>query len=142
MSRSPSPSSSSVSYYSYSEESEPESFPEKPLLGIGGYDDSVEPVPTEEEATEYLEQLAFEEEKEQIFSGEQDIRNWYVFLVMKYKAFTRRIERIKGMTECVYCVCSSTSKQTASNQRIESCLFIDNKHFCLVFFSNFLEKQN
>ena len=46
---SPSPSSSSESYYGYSEESEPESFPEKPLLEIGGYDDTVEPVPTEEE---------------------------------------------------------------------------------------------
>ena len=66
MSRSPSPSFSSESYYSYSEESEPESFPEKPLLGIGGYDDSVEPPPTEEEASKYLEQLALEEGQEQI----------------------------------------------------------------------------
>ena len=47
MSRSPSPSSSSESLYGYSEESEQESFPEKPLLEIGRYDDSVEPVPTE-----------------------------------------------------------------------------------------------
>ena len=36
MSHSPSPSASSESYYSYSDESEPESFPEKPLLEIGG----------------------------------------------------------------------------------------------------------
>ena len=96
MSRSPSPSSSSESYYGYSEESEPESFPEKPLLEIGGYDYSVEPVPTEEEAAEYLEQLALEEEEEQTllsrFSGEEDIRDWYVFRVMKYKNL--RIERI------------------------------------------------
>ncbi|KAK2549703.1 hypothetical protein P5673_029831, partial [Acropora cervicornis] len=44
------------------------------------YDDSVEPVPTEEEAAEYLEQLALEEEEEQTllsrFSGEEDIRDW------------------------------------------------------------------
>ncbi|XP_022791782.1 uncharacterized protein LOC111331022 [Stylophora pistillata] len=46
----------------------------------GGYDDSVEPVPTEEEAAVYLEQLALEEEEEQIllsrFSGEEDIGDW------------------------------------------------------------------
>ena len=54
MSRSPSPSFSTESYYNYSEESEGECFPEKPLLEIGGYDDSVEPPPTEEEAAEYL----------------------------------------------------------------------------------------
>ncbi|XP_067025620.1 uncharacterized protein [Acropora muricata] len=82
MSRSPSPSSSSSSerYNAYSEESEPESFPEKLLLEIGRYDDSVEPVPTEEEAAEYLEQLALEEEEEQTllsrFSGEEDMRDW------------------------------------------------------------------
>ena len=66
MSRSPSPSSSSERYCIYNEESGPESFPEKPLLEIGGYDDTVEPVPTEEEAAEYFEQLSFEEEEEQI----------------------------------------------------------------------------
>ena len=65
MSCSPSPSSSSESYYGYSEEIEQERFPEKPFLEIGRYDDSVEPVPTEEEATGYLEQLALEEEEEQ-----------------------------------------------------------------------------
>ena len=43
---------------------------------------------------------------------------------------------------CLLSVYSSTSKQTASNQRIKSCLFIDNKYFCLAFFSNFLENQN
>ena len=60
MSRSLSLSSSSDSYCSYSEESEPDSFPEKPLLEIGGYYDTVETVPTEKEVAEYLEQLAFE----------------------------------------------------------------------------------
>ena len=61
----------------------------KLLLEIGRYNDSVEPVPTKEEAAEYLEQLALEEEEEQTllsrFSGEEDIRDWYVFRVMKYK---------------------------------------------------------
>ena len=44
----------------------------------------MELVATEEEATEYLEQLAFEEEEEQIilsccfFFGEEDIGDWYV----------------------------------------------------------------
>ena len=66
MSRTPSLSSSSESYYSYSEESKPDSFPEKPLLERGVYYDTVESVPTEEEAAEYLEQLAFEKEEEQI----------------------------------------------------------------------------
>ena len=74
MSRSPSLSFSRESYNSYSEESQRDSFPEKPLLEIGGHYDTVEPVPIEEEAAEYLEQLAFEEEEEQIllscfFSG-------------------------------------------------------------------------
>ena len=109
MSRSPSLSSSSESYYNYSEESKPDSFPEKLLLEIGAYYNTVEFVPTEEEAAEYLEQLAFEEEEEQIllscfffFFGEEDIGDWYVFRVMKYKAFTTRIQRIKGMIGCVY----------------------------------------
>ena len=107
MSRSPSLSSSSESYSSYSEESKPDSFPEKLLFEIGVYYDTVESVPTEEEAAEYVEQLAFEDEEEQIllscfFSGEEDIRDWYVFRVMKYKAFTTRIGKIKGMIECVY----------------------------------------
>ena len=57
MSCSASPSSSSKSFYGSSEESESESFTEKSLLEIGGCDDSVEPVPTEEEAAECLEQL-------------------------------------------------------------------------------------
>ena len=58
----------------------------------------MESVPTEEEAAEYLEHLAFEEEKEQIllsfffFSREEDIGYWFVFV--NYKAFTTRIERI------------------------------------------------
>lgn len=57
------------------------------MLEIGGYDDSEEPVPTEDEAAEYLEHLAFKVEKEQILlsrlSGEEDIGDWHVFRVMK-----------------------------------------------------------
>ena len=72
----------------------------------------MESVLTEEEAAEYLEQLAFEEEEEQIllscffcfgffFRGGR-YRRLVCFRVMKYRAFTTRIERIKGMIECVY----------------------------------------
>lgn len=49
---------------------------------IHSYDDSVEPVPTEEEAAQYMEQLELEEEEERTllsrFSGEEDVSNWYV----------------------------------------------------------------
>ena len=49
---------------------------------IVNYDDSIEPVPTEEEAAAYLEQLTLEEEEEQTllsrFSGENDLTDWYV----------------------------------------------------------------
>ena len=75
---------------------------------------TVESVLTEEEAAEYLEQLAFEEEKEEIllscfflfcffffFRGAR-YRRLVCFRVMKYRAFTTRIERIKGMIEYVY----------------------------------------
>ena len=63
----------------------------------------MESVPTEEEAAEYLEQPAFEDEEKQILlSCFEDIGDCDVFRVVKYKAFTTRIERIKGMIECVY----------------------------------------
>ena len=68
----------------------------------------MELVATEEEATEYLEQLTFEEEEEQIllsffffFRGGR-YRSLVCLRVMKYRAFTTRIERIKGMIGCVY----------------------------------------
>ena len=48
-------------------ESKPDSFPEKPSLEIGIYYDTMELDPTEEEAAEYLEQLAFEEEESKFF---------------------------------------------------------------------------
>ena len=47
----------------------------------------MESVPTEEEAPEYLEQLAIEEEEEQFllscffFPGEEDIGDWYVYVL-------------------------------------------------------------
>lgn len=50
----------------------------------------MESVLTEEEAAEYLEQLVFEEEEEQIllscfvffcFYGEEDIGDWYIFVL-------------------------------------------------------------
>ena len=67
----------------------------------------MESVPTEEEAAEYLEQLAFEEEEEQIllscfFFWGGRYRRLVSLRLMKYRAFTTRIERIKGMIECVY----------------------------------------
>ena len=53
----------------------------------------MDPVPTEEEAAEYLAQLALEEEEEQTllsrFSGEEDIRDWHVFRVMNVIAEKR-----------------------------------------------------
>ena len=66
----------------------------------------MESVSIKEEAAEYLEQLAFEEEEEQIllsffFRGGR-YRRFVYFRVMKYKVFTTRIERIKGMIEFVY----------------------------------------
>ena len=45
------------------------------------YDDSVEPIATEEEATQYAEQIAAEEEEEDMllsrFAGETDLPDWY-----------------------------------------------------------------
>ena len=47
---------------------------------MAAYDGTVKPVPTEEEALQYAEQLAQEEEEEQTllsrFSGEDDTREW------------------------------------------------------------------
>ena len=67
MSRLPSLSSSSESYYSESEKSKPDSFPEKPLLEIGVYYDTVESVPTEEEAAEYLVQMALKRRRSEFY---------------------------------------------------------------------------
>ena len=82
MSRSPSSSSSRESNHTFSDESESDSLSES-SIEIAGYDDSIEPVPTEE-VSQYLQQLALEEEQEQMllsrFSGEEDIVNWYVLM--------------------------------------------------------------
>lgn len=61
------------------------------------YNDSIKLVPTEEEAAEYLEQLALEEEEEQTllnrFSGEEGVRDWYVDVL---KALLQRQECCKS----------------------------------------------
>ena len=77
---------SSDDFQSCSDHSDLESLPGSSSDDIGeeviNYDDSVEPVATEEEAADYLEQLALEEEEEETllsrFSGEEDVRDWYV----------------------------------------------------------------
>lgn len=80
-------SSSSDEYHSLSSESDSESFTVVSDHRIdhydenyAGYDDTVEPVPNEEEALQYAEQLALEEEEDQTllarFSGEDDTREW------------------------------------------------------------------
>ena len=55
------------------------------------YDQTLEPIATEEEAAEYDEQIAQEEEEEEIlwsrFSGEEDVENWFVVFILM---FTRR----------------------------------------------------
>ena len=109
---------------------------------------TLEAVPTEEEAAEYLEQLAFEEEEEQIllscfpFPGGRHRRlgGFPCYEIQSFHNKNRENQRYDPT--CLLSVNSSTSKQTTSHQRIKSCLFIDNKYFCLAFFSNFLENQN
>ena len=59
MSRSPSSSSSRESNHTFSDESETESLSET-SIEIAGYDDSIQPVPTEEEVSQYLQQLAIQ----------------------------------------------------------------------------------
>ena len=61
---------------------------EDSFVSAGGdflpYDENVEPIATEQEAAEYHEQVAQEEEEEEIlwsrFSGEEDVQNWFVLL--------------------------------------------------------------
>lgn len=70
-------SSSSEEYHSLSSENESV---DHDAENYAAYDDTVESVPTEEEAMQYAEQLAQEEEEEQTllarFSGEDDTRQW------------------------------------------------------------------
>ena len=74
---------SSDEFQSFSENSDSESSSGSSANEeIVNYDDSIEPVPTEEEAAAYLEQLTLEEEEEQTllsrFSGENDRTDWYM----------------------------------------------------------------
>ena len=80
-------SSSGDEYHSLSSESDSESFTVASDHHIhlyndnyAAYDDTVEPVPNEEEALRYAEQLALEEKEEQTllarFSREEDTREW------------------------------------------------------------------
>ena len=58
------------------------------------YDQTLEPIATEEEAAEYDEQIAQEEEEKEIlwsrFSGEEDVENWFVVFILM---FTRSVNR-------------------------------------------------
>ena len=98
----------------------------------------MESVPTEEEAAEYLKQLVFEEEEQQISQSCFFFRGGRHRRLVCFPCY--EIQKYDRM--CLLSVNSSTLKQGASNQRIKSCLFIDNKYFCLAFFSKFLENQN
>lgn len=79
--------SSSDEYHSLSSESDSESFTVASHRCIdhynenyAAYDDTLEPVPNEEEALQYTEQLPLEEEEQQMllprFSGDDDTREW------------------------------------------------------------------
>ena len=112
------------------------------------YTIALESVLTEEEAAEYLEQLAFEEEEEQIlrscfFFRRGRHHRLLCFPCYEIQSFHNKNRENKTYDRmCLLSFNSSTSEQTASHQRIKSCLFIDNKYFCLAFLSNFLENQN
>lgn len=80
-------SSSSDEYHSLSSESDSESFTVASHHRIDhynenytAYDDTVEPVPNEDEALQYTKQLPLEEEEQQMllprFSGKDDMREW------------------------------------------------------------------
>ena len=55
------------------------------------YDDSAEPIATEEEATQYAEQIAEEEEEEDMllsrFAGETDLPYWYFICFLGFRFF-------------------------------------------------------
>ena len=64
------------------------------------YDDSAEPIATEEEATQYSEQIAVEEEKEpeemhlSRFADETDLSDWYFIWFLRFDSFC--------FCQCVY----------------------------------------
>ena len=81
----------------------------------------LESVPTEEEAAEYLEQLAFEDEEEQIllscfFSGEEDIGDWYVFRYEIQSFHNKNRENKRYDRMCLLSVNISTSEQEYQNR--------------------------
>ena len=140
MSRPHSLSSSSKSYYSYSELSESDSFIEKQLLKTAG---SNWRRSCRISWALCLWRGGIANFTKMFFSGEEDIGDWYVFRVMKYKAFTTRIETIKGIIECVYRVSMVLLQNKPLWISAWNCrLFIGNKYFCLAFVSNFLENQS
>ena len=58
---------------------------------LQSYDDSAEPIATEEEATQYAEQIAVEEEEEDMllsrFAGETDLPDWYFIFCLFSDSF-------------------------------------------------------
>ena len=86
----------------------------------------MESVPTEEEAAEYLEQLAFGDEEEQIllscffFRGGRH-RRLVCFLCYEIQSFHNKNRENKRYDRmCLLSVNISTSEQTVSRQRIKS----------------------
>lgn len=55
------------------------------------YDESLEPIANEQEAAAYVEQVAQEEEEEEIlwgrFSGEEEVENWFVLRYFIFVSF-------------------------------------------------------
>ena len=58
------------------------------------YDGNIEPIATEKEAAEYQEQIAQEEEENEMlwsrFSGEEDVENWFVVLFIMFVSLVDR----------------------------------------------------
>ena len=58
------------------------------------FDENIEPIATEKEAAEYQEQIAQEEEEDEMlwgrFSGEEDVENWFVGLFIIFMSLVDR----------------------------------------------------
>ena len=58
------------------------------------YDENIEPIATKKEAAEYQEQVAQEEEEDEMlwsrFSGEEDVENWFVVLFIIFVSLVDR----------------------------------------------------
>ena len=63
------------------------------------FDENVEPIATEQELAEYREQVAQEEEEDEIlwsrFSGKEDVENWFVMFFVIFMALVDR-KRFSG----------------------------------------------